>query len=186
VERLEAKRNRSRLVLLLMVMWSLLPLQIAWSASAGTPLSEQWPVRGFEALGFGAASIWVVRKLLDTRPAIVLSPEGLLDNAGGIGLIPWTEITGLRELSPTGSEWIHPRFLSVDVPDRERYIRRLPLVGRLLRQLDYQAYGTPLVIRLDQLDVSPEVLIAACKQYLEEYGQMENRSSPRTQPESTG
>jgi hypothetical protein len=66
---------------------------------------ERW-VSWISFLLFGAGIIIFLRELLDPRPRIVIDDLGIKDRKLGVGLIPWSEITGAYIRSIGGSQFI--------------------------------------------------------------------------------
>ncbi len=110
-------------------------------------------IAGWAALlFFGFALVFVVRSSLHSKPALIISNEGITENSTAMkpGLIPWEEITGLQEVRVSG------QFLFVIfVKDPEKYItRQNNRILKGLMKLNHSQYGSPLSINVGALRIS--------------------------------
>jgi len=76
---------------------------------------------------FGACSLAFIFPLFDARPRIILDDKGLFDRTLGVGLIPWSEITGAYAKSMRGND-----FISLELKDDEKWLNKLSRFKRLL------------------------------------------------------
>lgn len=114
--------DRARLALLL-------ALSIAFAGLGAALVSLGWPERELVlliagALGllfFGACALWIAARLLRQRPLLVLTREGLHDQASaiGVGLLRWSEIEGVRSYDFRGQ-----RMLGIQPRDLEAVLAR--------------------------------------------------------------
>lgn len=60
----------------------------------------------FGLLCFGSSGLVFMRELRDSRPRIIINELGIEDRKLGVGLIPWSEITGAYIKSVKGNDFI--------------------------------------------------------------------------------
>ena len=107
-----------------------------------TPALDQ--AVGLLAILFGAAcGLYLLRKLVDRRPGLVLTPLGLTDNSSGVatGFVPWEDIAGVE-----ARELMGQRMLVFHLVDIEKYLRRHGVPMRLIARANVALCGSPLVI----------------------------------------
>ncbi len=98
---------------------------------------------------FGLFGFYIGRKLLDSAPGLVVGPEGFVDNSSGLaaGLLPWTEVTGVDELSLMGQ-----RFVVVHLRDPAAFIARQPnAFKRRMLATNLSSYGSPVFLSANTL-----------------------------------
>ncbi|MBF9219639.1 STM3941 family protein [Hymenobacter ruricola] len=117
-------------------------------------------IRAFGLLAltfFGILAFFVLKKMRDPNPGLVVTAEGLVDNASGLvgGLIPWADVAGIRELELMGQ-----KMVMVMLRDPEAYISRQPNpFKRQLMNTNFKSYGSPINISANALEYSyPELL----------------------------
>jgi hypothetical protein len=107
-----------------------------------TPALDQ--AAGLLAILFGAAcGLYLLRKLVDRRPGLVLTPLGLTDNSSGVamGFVPWEDIAGVE-----ARELMGQRMLVFHLVDVEKYVRRHGVLTRPVARSNVAFCGSPLVI----------------------------------------
>lgn len=116
---------------------------------------------------FGACLLAGLRKLFDTKPGLVFSPEGLLDNASAAaaGLVPWNEIIGADVLKVQST-----RFLVVRVVNPQRYVEQGGKLKRMLNQANFKQFGSPIQISATALKINFDELVDLFNTYLMKYG----------------
>ncbi|MGN7783868.1 STM3941 family protein [Niabella sp. 22666] len=100
---------------------------------------------------FGMGILVLIRKLKDKRPGLIVSDEGILDNASGVaaGVIPWADIQKIK-LAQVMSQ----KFLMLIVKDPEQYIQReTNAIKRKGMELNYKNYGSPISISAGSLQI---------------------------------
>lgn len=72
-------------------------------------------------LFFGGCCVFFILKTFSQRPLLVISSDGIVDNASGIriGFIPWSEVEDIRIIGVAKQ-----RFLSITVVHPERFRQR--------------------------------------------------------------
>gem|GEM_PF-88308 len=101
---------------------------------------------------FGMGIIVLLRKLKDKRPGLIISNEGILDNASGVaaGVIPWSDIQEIK-LAHVMSQ----KFLMLIVKDPQQYIQReTNAIKRKGMELNYKNYGSPISISAAALKIN--------------------------------
>lgn len=138
-----------------------------------------WLVHGIGVANivfFGACALFVVKKLFDTQPGLLLTAQGLNDNVSGIaaGFVPWSDIAGF-DIYHVQKQ----KMLVVLLHDPNKYITasRNPLV-RKLRQTNIRMCGSPVVIPAATLQIGFDELHALCHQYYKQYGTAQRRTLP--------
>ena len=116
---------------------------------------------------FGLCAAAGCRKMFDTRPGLVFSKEGLLDNASSVaaGLVPWAEITGAEVLKIQST-----RFLVVQVVNPQKYLDRGGPLRRALNRANFSQYGSPVQIPSTALKINFDELLKLFSEYVTRYG----------------
>lgn len=128
--------------------------------------------RGLAVFGivlFGALATLNLRKLLDRRPGLVLSAEGLEDRSTfvAIGFVPWSDITGVDSYRALGQ-----RTLVLKVADPKKYLGGGNAVARYLRRSNLKLCGSPVTITTATLKIRYDNLMAEIQDYLRRHGQV--------------
>jgi len=76
---------------------------------------------------FGASIPLFAREMFDTKPRLVLNDEGVFDRTLGVGIIPWSEITGATLRSVNRNY-----FICLEVRNPEQWTARLPPLKRAM------------------------------------------------------
>lgn len=105
---------------------------------------------------FGLCTVFLIRKLPDTKPGLVIDSTGLFDNSGALsaGLILWEDIENISVLE------IHKqKLLMLEVKNPQAYIeRQKSLWKRKGMELNYKMYRTPISITANGLKMPFEEL----------------------------
>lgn len=117
---------------------------------------------------FGLCGIFLVKKLFDAKPGLVISKEGITDNSSAVaaGLIPWGEITGIGEFQVQ-----HTKMLIIHVREPEKYIFRGGAMKRALNRANMRRAGSPIFITSTALGISYPELVALIENSFKQYGQ---------------
>ncbi len=113
-----------------------------------------WGISGI--VFFGLAMIYGITKLFDKKAGLILNADGITDNtnAASIGLIEWTDITGIRT-----EQIMSTKFLLIDIEEPEKYIKKAKNKMRAkLMKANWNSYGTPLSITSNTLKYNFEEL----------------------------
>ena len=103
-------------------------------------------------LFFGLISISLAKKLTDKKPGLIISDDGITDNASGVsaGFIPWENITGLNEVQIKGQ-----KVLMICVKNPKEYINRQPnFMKRKAASMNYKYFGSPISISANGLKIN--------------------------------
>jgi len=93
---------------------------------------------------FGIAAFFILKKLRDKSPGLIISQEGVFDNASAVsaGFVPWTDILEIRETKVANQP-----FINLVVKNPQDYIdRQKNSIKRKLMQVNYNAYKTVIGI----------------------------------------
>src|SRR6185312_3893346 len=110
-------------------------------------------------LFFGICGIYALVKLFDKNPGLIITPDGLIDNASG--LIKWEDITELEILNMQ----YNIRFLLIFVKNPEFYLNKMSVPKKIFAQLNYKKYGTPLSISSLALQCNFDKLVEIINSY---------------------
>ena len=103
------------------------------------------------AIGFfGLCGVFVLLKLFDDSPGLVLDREGIVDNSSGVaaGRVAWRDIRDIQVMSVSGQ-----RFLALVVAEPEKYLAKGNPLKRWMVRMNYRTYGTPVFISANSLKV---------------------------------
>jgi hypothetical protein len=115
---------------------------------------------------FGLCGVVIIRKLLDTKPGLVIDDRGIIDNSSGLsaGYILWSDVENISVV-----EIQKQRLLMLEVKNPQDYISRQ---GNLLKrkgmEINDKMFGTPLSITASGLKMSFEDLSTLVKQKFQE------------------
>ncbi|MEL7296582.1 MAG: STM3941 family protein [Pseudomonadota bacterium] len=106
---------------------------------------------------FGYCAFFAFRKLLDNAAALVISSEGLVDNASGLapGVIRWSEITDIGEYMVQ-----RQRFIAILLVDPEAFVEKSGRLARMLARANASMSGTPVNIPTNALRIDHEELLS--------------------------
>ncbi len=105
---------------------------------------------------FGYVAIFLVKKLPDNKPGLIINSEGIIDNSSGVsaGLVLWKDIIDIST-----SNVMNQKFLMFIVKNPEEYINRQNgIVKRKVMEINYKSYGSPISISANTLDTNFEEL----------------------------
>jgi len=105
---------------------------------------------------FGLVAVQAGAKVLSTSPGLVIDAEGLVDNASGVaaGRIPWSDI---KKIGISRSE--ARQFLTIELRDPQKYVRRARLVKRAFLTQNMTYFGSPVHIPADTLRIQFDDLV---------------------------
>ena len=102
-------------------------------------------------LFFGAAILFYLNKLRDSKPGLIISHEGLIDNSSAVaaGLIPWQDIRQIKEVAV-----FQEKFLMILVTNPNDYIeKQTNRIKRKAMEINYQMYGSPIGLSANGLQI---------------------------------
>lgn len=126
-------------------------------------------VRGAAITGilfFGAIAVYIVFKLRDTKPGLVIGPEGIYNNTNATGpqMIPWRDIVEIETANVRSA-----KFLLVHVRNPEKYLAEAGQPKRFLMMLNRRTYSTPLSITTNAIQCRYKDLIENLRIMSQEY-----------------
>ncbi|RPD98247.1 hypothetical protein EGM88_06690 [Aureibaculum marinum] len=118
-------------------------------------------------LFFGFIAITVIRKLLDKKPGLIISKQGITDNSSGVsaGLIPWTDIQEIRAL-----KIMNQKFLMFIVKNPQDYVDKVTNpIKRNAIKMNLKSYGSPISISANSLKTNFDNLHRLLLEKMTEY-----------------
>lgn len=116
---------------------------------------------------FGGLGVFLVKKLFDKSPGLILNSEGIIDNASvaSPGFIPWSEITGIDIFEISGQ-----KMLIVMLTDPQKYAERGNFLIRKLNSANAKMSGSPIYISSNTLAIAFPELVSLFEKYHQKYG----------------
>ncbi len=114
-----------------------------------------------------------IKKLFDKRIGLIVDRDGITDNtnAASVGLINWTDITGIKT-----EQIMSTKFLLIYTSNPDKYLERVKGLKRKLMQGNMKMYGTPLSIPSNTLKYNFDKLEKLIIEYQQEQiERMQNR-----------
>lgn len=137
----------------------------AQTIAAQRRFNMPWLVYGIGLLAivfFGFCTLIGIKKLVDSKPGLILGKSGFADNSSGVssGFVPWSAVLDIRE------EAIHgQRFVLVMVHNPEDFIAPDTGLKRMAQLANLKMCGTPVSLSANGLKVSHAELLALLKAY---------------------
>ncbi|MES2726762.1 MAG: STM3941 family protein [Bacteroidota bacterium] len=113
---------------------------------------------------FGIGTLFIARKLFDSKPGLIIDQNGITDNSNaiGIGLIEWQDITRIQRI-----EIVSTKILILHINKPEKYIERAKsYIVKKAMLTNQKMYGSPISITSNSLKISFEDLETLLKQEL--------------------
>ena len=106
----------------------------------------------------------VIKQSNKKVPALVIDEMGITDhsNVASVGFIPWGDIISIKEVRGD----LNRTLIAVVVKNPETYINRSSGMADS-RQVQYQQFGTPILINLASLDYPAQHLVNLLKDQME-------------------
>jgi hypothetical protein len=97
----------------------------------------------FAVCFFCLVGIYIVPKLFDKKPGLILDENGIIDNSSAVsvGLILWKDIISIRTEKVQST-----KFLIIEVDNPEKYVSGSSKFKNFLLKANMKMYGTPLSI----------------------------------------
>lgn len=162
--------SKRKLVLLLVGSVAAVGASIwIWSIAETQARFNPFYVRGVALAGaafFGLCAVYGCIKAFDSRPGLIIDPEGLVDNSSAVaaGRIFWAEITGLKVSSVAGQ-----RFLTITVVDPQKYVARGGVFKRMLNAANTKMTGSPINLSSNALRLKFEELVRLLTEAFDQY-----------------
>jgi len=123
-------------------------------------LADEWMAQLIGAISilfFGAASFYILFRLVKPKPAVILRDDGIIDQASGLaaGFIPWSEITSVHIATMH-----YQRFLCLVPSHPDLVLAQQSAAKRALMQANIGLVGTPVAIPMDYLNMPGDQLLA--------------------------
>lgn len=118
-------------------------------------------------LFFGAIFIISIRKLYDKMPGLIISADGITDNASGTsaGFIPWADINEIKT-----AQVMSQKFLLIMVRNPEEHLAKISnAIKRKGMALNLKSTGTPISISANSLQIDFEELHMLLQQHFSNY-----------------
>ncbi|AEE53344.1 hypothetical protein Halhy_5519 [Haliscomenobacter hydrossis DSM 1100] len=168
---IEIPLSKTKLLLLLIASLAFVALGV-WLIISRTSHNEPfWAEQLFVKLVgcaaivfFGICAFFIIRKLPDQRPGLIIDDEGLTDNSSGVsaGQILWADIEDISVL-----EIQRQKLIMLQVKNPQDYIDKQPSgLKRKLMTMNFRMYGTPLSISSNGLKISFDELLKMLNDYL--------------------
>ncbi len=92
---------------------------------------------------FGLAGLYILYKLFDKKPGLIIDNEGIYDNSSAAAghLIKWDRIKGLRI-----KQVMSTKFILIDIENPEEFMDGVNGIKKKLMWSTYKMYGTPTSI----------------------------------------
>lgn len=111
---------------------------------------------GYSAIVFfGTVGLYILYKLFDSKPGLVIDREGIHDNsnAASAGLIKWEQIKGVKI-----EQVMSTKFILIDIHDPETFIQKFSGMKKKLMWGNYKMYETPVSIVSNSLQCDTDYL----------------------------
>jgi hypothetical protein len=164
-QRIEIALSKSKIVLMLsgaltfvaIGLWFVIAPPIIENSYWGNP--TRIAIAGYSSIiFFGFCAFFLIRKLPDNKPGLIIDDTGLLDNSSGLsgGHILWADIENILVIK------IHrQKLIMLQVKNPQHYIdRQTSLFKRKGMELNNKMYGMPLSITANGLKISFDNLLA--------------------------
>ncbi len=129
-------------------------------------------------LFFGAGAIFLISKLLNIKPGLLINSKGLTDNSSGLAakLIDWSDIEKFNEIGVFGQ-----KLIVILVKNPHHYIERQNnVIVKKGMEFNHKKYGSPIIINVKSLKIKQSDLISILKgkkQLFEIKAQEQNQSA---------
>ncbi|MBS1758022.1 MAG: hypothetical protein JSU03_12155 [Bacteroidetes bacterium] len=101
---------------------------------------------------FGIVGFFILKKIIDKSPGLIISDEGITDNSSGVsaGFIPWTDIIAIKE-----TKVVNQKFINIIVKKPQEYIdRQKSTFKRRAMKANYNMWGTAIGISVNGLNIN--------------------------------
>lgn len=101
-------------------------------------------------LFFGYIAFFLIKKLPNTTPGLIINSDGIVDNSSSVaaGLVLWSDIQEIKTTAVMSQQ-----FLMIIVKNPEEYVNRQEgVVKRKAMQMNYKSYGSPVSISANTLN----------------------------------
>ena len=98
---------------------------------------------------FSFVGVYIFKKLLDKKPGLIISNEGIIDNSSSLsaGFVPWSDIIKIKEMIIANQ-----KFICLIVKNPSDYFDRQPnRIKRWLVEKNYKSFGAAIGISANGL-----------------------------------
>lgn len=116
-------------------------------------------------LVFGICAVFIVNKLRDQRPGLIIDETGITDNTSGVaaGPVAWNEILEIRSILVSSQ-----RLIMIMVSDPEQILEReTNRFKRSIMKMNYSLCGSPVCITANTLKIEFDSLFSLLNDHLE-------------------
>ena len=164
-QRIEIALSKKKILLMLLGslaffalgLWFIISPQTISSSNGGSPTTIV--IAAYATILFFGLSIFVlIKKLLDSKPGIIIDQICLTDNSSGMsaGHILWSDIEDISVI-----EIQRQKLIMLQVRNPLDYIdKQTSGLKRKMMQMNYKMYGTPIIITSNGLKISFEELLS--------------------------
>lgn len=171
-QQIEIPLSKRKLLLMLLGALVFVAIGLWFVISPPTITNSYWSnpttiaIAGYASIFFfGLCAFFIIKKLPDNKPGLIINQAGLTDNSSGVsaGQILWNDIERISVIE------IHKqKLIMLHVTNPQDYIdRQTSAFKRNMMQLNYKMYGTPLSITSNGLEISFDKLLSTLTDKLE-------------------
>lgn len=158
-QRIEIPLSKAKLVLLLfgalafiaLGLWFIIAPPVIQNSIWGGPLKIA--IAGYASvIFFGLCAFFLIRKLPDNRPGLIIDEKGLEDNSSGVSgkRIPWSDISKISVI-----EIQRQKIILLEVKNPQEYIsKQTSGFKKKIMEMNFRLYGTPLSLSSNGLKIS--------------------------------
>jgi len=107
-------------------------------------------------LFFGYIAFFLIKKIPDNTPGLIINGEGIIDNSSSVaaGLVLWSDVQEIKTTTV-----MNQQFIMIIVKNPKEYIdRQEGAVKRKAMQMNYSSYGSPISISANALNTDFDAL----------------------------
>ena len=158
-QRIEIPLSKSKIVLMTLGALTFVAFGLWFVIAPPTIENSFWGnptkvvIAGYASIVFfGLCAFFLIRKLPDNKPGLIIDDIGLIDNSSGLsaGHILWSDIENISVIE------IHrQKLIMLQVKNPQNYIdRQTSVIKRKGMELNNKMYGTPLSLTSNGLKTS--------------------------------
>lgn len=164
-QKIEIALSKKKIFLMLLGALAFVAIGLWFVISPPTISNSYWgnptkiAIAGYASiLFFGLCAFFLIKKLPNNKPGLIIDQTGLTDNSSGVsaGQILWSDIEDISVIE------IHrQKLIMLRVTNPQDYIdKQTSGFKRKMMQLNYKMYGTPLSITSNGLKISFDELLS--------------------------
>jgi glucan phosphoethanolaminetransferase (alkaline phosphatase superfamily) len=115
---------------------------------------------------FGICLIFLVFKLFDNKPGLVIDSSGITDNSSitAIGFIPWDTITSIKTI-----EVYQQKIIAIEVKNPNHLIEKQSDLKKFWLKQNCNSFATPICINTNSLKIKFDELEKLIKEFWRKY-----------------